>query len=382
MSDLFGHEDLLGGLDAAPDLHTRLAVVHRAVRVFCPFVARIAVALRDPRTEVLKTFVASNPEGLSFVHYETSLEDAPALGEVVRRQRPRIVDDLAWFAQGAHEHTARIREMGFRSSYTGLIRADGAVVGFVFFNAKQPGCFRPEHLDLLDVFVRLIEGQVVRELFGFRAVLAAFRVSLDLVHRRDPDTGNHLERMARYARLIARRLAGSGRYELTDEFIERLHEFARLHDIGKLALPDAVLQKPGPLSSAELDMMRTHTTKGREIVDATIGPLAGPGFASGDLIRNIVEQHHERLDGSGYPRGLQGEAISLEARIVAVADVFDALTSRRPYKEPWPVEEALDYLRAHAGTELDQDCVEALTDEPAAIAEIRRRFPDDAEPIG
>ncbi len=151
---------------------------------------------------------------------------------------------------------------------------------------------------------------------------------------------------------------------------ELIAHIAPLHDVGKVAIPDSILLKPGPLTPDEFDMMKTHAKKGLEIVDFMLHEFGLIHLAYVDIMRNIVQLHHEAVDGSGYPFGLRGDAIPLEARITATADIFDALTSRRHYKPAWSIDTAFAELRQVAGKKLDEQCVEAL---------IRHR--DDVETI-
>jgi len=140
--------------------------------------------------------------------------------------------------------------------------------------------------------------------------------------------------MSRYARLIAKALAE--RHQLDDEYIERVFMFSPLHDIGKIGIPDHILLKRGSLTDAETEIMHTHAPKGREIIDDLLMNFGLDAIQNVDILRNIAEYHHEQINGGGYPAGLSGEAIPLEARIVAVADVFDALTSAARIKKPGP----------------------------------------------
>ena len=150
--------------------------------------------------------------------------------------------------------------------------------------------------------------------------------------------------------------------------------FRSLHDIGKIGIPDNVLLKPGKLDDTEWPIMQSHTLKGGAMVDTIEKDLKVGALNREDVLRNIVLLHHEALDGSGYPFGLEGEQVPLEARIVSVADIFDALTSARPYKEGWPVDKALEELDrlADAG-KLDTRCVTALASQPASIAAVMER---------
>ncbi|MEH3147320.1 MAG: response regulator [Methylobacterium frigidaeris] len=173
-----------------------------------------------------------------------------------------------------------------------------------------------------------------------------FRLSL-AVEYRDNDTGDHTWRVARYSQVMAESLG------LPQELCRRLYLAAPLHDVGKVAIPDGILLKNGRLTDEEFAAIRTHAEIGRRIL----------GDSSCELIRlaaTIAEAHHEKWDGSGYPNGWAGEAIPLAARIVAVADVFDALTTARPYKDAMPFEDALDCLRQESGRHFDPACIDAF----------------------
>jgi HD-GYP domain-containing protein (c-di-GMP phosphodiesterase class II) len=184
--------------------------------------------------------------------------------------------------------------------------------------------------------------------------------------------------MSRYARLIAKRLAG--RHRLDDSYIEHVFMFSPLHDIGKIAIPDRVLLKRGDLDSDERAIMDSHSVRGREMIDNMLANFALGGLHYIDILRNIAEYHHEAVDGSGYPAGLKDQAIPLEARICSVADVFDALTSERPYKPAWSNDEAFAYLASVAGEKLDRECVQALLDQRDEVERIQRQFVEN--PLG
>ena len=180
---------------------------------------------------------------------------------------------------------------------------------------------------------------------------------------KDNETGMHVIRMSHFSKLLALAAGHS------PAWAEDLLNAAPMHDVGKIGIPDAVLRKPGPLDAAEWDTMRRHPEIGAEIIgDHPSGLL--------QLAREIALGHHEKWDGSGYPRGLAGEAIPVSARIVAIADVFDALTTRRPYKEPWPVQDALDHITAQAGKHFDPALVALFVPLVPQLLEIRARWSD------
>ncbi len=176
-------------------------------------------------------------------------------------------------------------------------------------------------------------------------------------HYNDNDTGVHIWRMAAYAKALARAL---GWTELDADLLELS---APMHDTGKIGVPDAVLGKPGPLNVEEWRIMQQHCQIGYDILSKSDAPIF-------KLAAEIALYHHEKWDGSGYPEGLAGEAIPMSARIVAVADVFDALTMRRPYKEPWPIEKAFATIHAGAGQHFDPTCAECFLAIQAQICAI------------
>ena len=180
---------------------------------------------------------------------------------------------------------------------------------------------------------------------------------------RDADTGMHILRMSHYSRLIAREL------KLPTPDQELLFDAAAMHDIGKVAIPDRLLLKPGKLDLEELAAMRSHAALGYELLKDSRSPLLQAGAA-------IALGHHEKYDGSGYPQGLKGQDIPIFSRIVAVADVFDALSSVRPYKHAWTVEEAANYLREGRGAHFDPQCVDAFLGAWPEVLEIQARFQD------
>ena len=251
----------------------------------------------------------------------------------------------------------------------------GQFFGFLFFNSYQAEAFTEEVLRQLDPFGHLISLTILQELSAMYTLLATVRTARDIAHVRDSETGSHLNRMSRYARLIASKI--SGKYGLSDKFVEDIFVFSPLHDIGKIGIPDEVLLKPAALTAPERALMKTHALRGREMIDRMLGNFELNSMPNIDMLRNIAEYHHEALDGSGYPHGMHHDEIPLEARIVAVADIFDALTSRRPYKQAWSNDEAFAMLGSLGGLKLDQDCVEALIQSRTEVEEIQGCFSED-----
>lgn len=180
---------------------------------------------------------------------------------------------------------------------------------------------------------------------------------------RDPETGAHTRRVGHYAHLLARAL-GVGEPYLSD-----ILKAAPMHDLGKIGIPDSILLKPGKLTEAEFATMMQHPAIGHRIASKSASPIM-------KLAAEISLTHHEKFDGSGYPKGLSGEAIPLSGRLVALADVFDALTTQRPYKSAWPVDDAKAWIIERAGLHFCPKCVKAFEENWLEVLAIRARFPD------
>ena len=202
-------------------------------------------------------------------------------------------------------------------------------------------------------------------------------VLADMVESRDQCTGDHVRKTAAYTDIILRQMKKEGIYadQLTDEFIYDVVNSAPLHDVGKIRISDAILNKPGRLTDEEFVIMRSHAAAGMEIIDKAIDTVAEESDFLNEA-RNLAAYHHEKWDGTGYPTGLKGEDIPLSARVMAVADVFDALVSRRSYKEPFLIEKAFDIIREGAGSHFDPAVVTAFLHAEDAI---RRTAEENSE---
>jgi HD-GYP domain-containing protein (c-di-GMP phosphodiesterase class II) len=196
----------------------------------------------------------------------------------------------------------------------------------------------------------------------------------DMVENRDSDTGAHIQKTAAYVKIIVEGLQKKGYYaeKIDAKFISDVVRSAPLHDIGKINIPDAVLNKPGKLTDEEFEIIKTHTTTGKKIMEDAISTVRGENYLK--EARNMAAYHHERWDGKGYPDGLHGEVIPLSARIMAVADVFDALTSPRVYKPAFPVDKALSIITEGSGTQFDPKCVEVFMENLPEVKVILKKY--------
>mgnify|MGYP000219838227 CR=1 FL=1 len=198
-----------------------------------------------------------------------------------------------------------------------------------------------------------------------------------LAETRDSDTGNHIRRTQYYVKALAEQLRTHPRFAavLTDEFIATLFKSAPLHDIGKVGIPDRILLKPGRFEAHEFDIMKTHTTLGCDAIQHAETAL-GMDVAFLSMAKDIALSHQEKWDGSGYPQGLAGEAIPVSARLMAVADVYDALISRRVYKSGMPHEKAVGIIIEGRATHFDPDMVDAFVEIQASFQTIAGHYAD------
>ncbi len=343
----------------SPSLNASLAQIHDKILERVPCVDRIACVIHDADTDMLKTFINSTRHGEPIAGYEFRLSESTSLSRLAAGQGVRIIDDIPSVIAPTSKHSSWLLAQGYQSSFTTVLSDQGKFFGFLFANSTKKGAFTLEVQRDLLLFTTLVNMAISNELASIRSITASVEVAKDLANLRDFETGAHLERMARNSRLIAKNVAA--KYGLNDEFIEHVYFFAPLHDVGKIGIPDEILLKPGKLDPDELKIMRTHVEKGVHIIEKILGDFNVSELPNSSILRNIVLCHHEFLDGSGYPQGLRGDAIPIEARIVTVADIFDALMHVRPYKKQWTYEQALAELRRMvAAGKLDHDCVEAL----------------------
>ena len=229
-----------------------------------------------------------------------------------------------------------------------------------------------------------LEGEVAkrtRELSAIQDVTILAMASL--AETRDSETGNHIRRVQFYTKALAEKLKSHPRFAhyLTERTIDLLFKSAPLHDIGKVGIPDRILLKPGRLTADEYEIMKTHTTLGRQAIEHAERQL-GIQVDFLKLAKEIAYYHQEKWNGSGYPTGVGGDDIPISARLIALADVFDALISRRVYKSGMPHQEAVEVIKASKGTHFDPDVVDAFVEVQNEFAAIAQRFSDNDADLG
>jgi response regulator RpfG family c-di-GMP phosphodiesterase len=201
----------------------------------------------------------------------------------------------------------------------------------------------------------------------------------NLVENRDSDTGDHIIRTSSYIKVLAKTAMEEGLYpnQLNEEFIELLEKAAPMHDIGKIVVPDYILKKPGKLTPEEFEIMKRHTTEGSRIVHDVLGNGEDKKYIQ--MAADVAHYHHEKWDGTGYPQGLKRHHIHVYAQIVSVADVFDALTSKRCYKEAWPIEKARREIMSLRGKSFSPEVIDAFAANYDKFKEIYTQYRDNEE---
>jgi len=267
---------------------------------------------------------------------------------------------------------------GLGSSLVIPVISNMGPVGVFDFSSVEAGYFTPQEVGMCSMLV----DQMAYSLENIRLV-GALSDSRDAVIRgmallaeiRDSHIAGHLSRLCEYSRYLASKLLDDPRFgEVTPNFIDNIARSAALHDVGKVGIPDSILLKPGKLTGPEYDVMKSHTVIGSDLLLGLMND-----FGSNAVIKmgaDVALCHHERWDGEGYPHGVGGNDIPLAARIVALADVYDALTSRRVYKDAWTQEDTLETMRDGQGTQFDPRLIEVFLDKPQDLIGIREKFPD------
>jgi len=337
--------------------------------------SRFSVTLVDD-DQLANFFVLDSLEGSATNDlYKKVISLRSSLTCVVTEQNVRVVSDLKRLNQ--NDRTVKLLQTGHRSSYTSPLIYDGKTIGVLFINADTESYFDCQKLQRDCAFIsQVVNGLILKHCERQHHLRSALAIALNIGHARDPETKEHLIRMGKYSELLARLLADT--HPIDNRFIHLIAHYAPFHDIGKYKIPDDVLFSDKRFSSDDRKIMSKHTIYGVEIIDEVLCYIDKDWVTGSDigLLKNIIRHHHERYDGSGSPDNLSGTNIPLESRIVTLADVFDALLSKRAYKEAWSMEGVIAYIKENSGLLFDPECVDLLLDNLDQFVAIRDKNRD------
>lgn len=356
-------------------LETKIKTFRKELNSKVHQIDRVAIAIYCKERDVLHTYAFDEDRPSELTHYEAKFTDSKSLYECYKHNEVRIVEDLSANYKSPFKHSQTMINAGFQSSFCAPLRADDDFLGFFFADSRHKSVFTAElveQLKLISMVVSLLLKQDKEKIHVLRSTVESMRTVSDY---RDPETGEHLLRMSNYSLLIARHLADS--HHLNDVQIDYIYLYSVLHDIGKITVPDEILLKPGKLTAQEFERMKLHASEGFKLAEYVIDLYDLKNIPHISILLNIIKSHHEKIDGSGYPEGLKGDQVPLESRIIAVADIFDALTCERPYKKAWTNEAAFAELTKLVDEhKIDGDCVNALKENQNEIAKIQKEYKD------
>lgn len=301
-----------------------------------------------------------------------------SIPKIIKSKSARVVNDLSNLTLNAR--TLFLLNNGHRSSFSYPLMFKGNAIAMVFFNASELAFFSKRSVQQDMLFLSaIIHSLMTRQFEKKQFISISLAIALNMGHAKDPETRGHLNRMERYSSKLAYHL--SKEKGITHEFIRRIESYAAFHDIGKYKIPDEILFNSAIFTPGERKIMNQHCMHGVDIINDVLGhfPANVRYVEEYRFLKNIILHHHEHYNGNGYPMGLKGEAIPLEARIVMVADVFDALLSKRLYKPAWNIDDVVTYMRDNSGVMFDPDCIHALLSNLPDFIEIYEAYADESE---
>lgn len=338
-----------------------LKYIFNSFKAFIPY-NHIGIALLVENDEYLELRYAISDDSLKdmpkqIIGIRSEYQNS-TLNKIVQTKEIRIIDDLEEFAKGVNQrpYNKILLSNGIRSSLAMPLIANDRPIGIIFFSSTKPYAYQKEHIDFLTTLGNTISMSFYQKIYVDDVLFSGIRAIAKLAEARDTETGNHLQRMQRYSGFIAEKLFKEGTYQdyITPTYIRDLKFFAPLHDIGKVGISDELLLFKGRYSAEQKEKMKAHVEFGAAVLHQAAFSMEVHGKRElFDMPIHIVKYHHEKWDGSGYPEGLKGEEIPLSARIISIADVLDALLSKRVYKDAISFDETINLLDSLSGTEFD-----------------------------
>ncbi|MCG3864716.1 MULTISPECIES: HD domain-containing phosphohydrolase [unclassified Photobacterium] len=354
-------------------LQQKLDHLDRLIKTWYSDFIGFAVAMLDDDNN-LYTVYRSQGYGVNFPSFIESIHKSSRLSKLKDKREPDIIDDMMSYTPSIkHIHSKLIKQHCLSSMASPIYDKDDKFIGIIFLNSRIPHFFSVNinFFTTISIIISLFVNDDLNIKYSFHNII---RTLLMISHHKDPETQNHLKRVAEYSRLIALHLGKKKR--CNGDFINAIYHYADMHDIGKYMIPEEILFSTKIYTDAERKIMNEHPELGYQLLLKTLKQWGNITDDNLTIILNIVRHHHERYDGKGFPLALKGEDIPLEARIVTVADVTDALLSHRTYKKPWSIAQVIDYLQQGKNKQFDPLCVDAMTDEIMKANRIKDQYPD------
>ncbi|MEF1289031.1 HD-GYP domain-containing protein [Vibrio sp. M260118] len=354
-------------------LNDQFADIQTRMQVHLPKLDKVSFALYDEREHLLKSYADSSSLSLSLTHFEAPLSSLPYLKKSIESRSKAFLNDVNCLHPSPHIDS--LLEEGYHSSVAIPTFVGSSFKGFIFLNSYQKQAFCPHDIEVVKPYLKMLEAAIFSE---YQLITALIEKSNKLVARSpvyQKESFSHKQRVSTYTNIIA--LALADLYGFDDEYVEHLTLLSQYHDMGKVMVPPELLCKQLPLTWEETQTLREHIRYGEEIVNRFVSELNASDHLSAQLMRDVVSYHYEFLDGSGYPHHLNGNTIPISAKIVCVANIFDALTTHKPYKQAWSVPYALLELeKMVCEGKLDASCVNALREQQHQLKSIIQRYPE------
>lgn len=354
-------------------------------KTFSPYVpySHVGVALINSDSE--QNIVASYGVSMSihaglaeeFMGYAVDLNET-SLMAIASSGQPRVINDYGQYFKNRkiNKYSEIILKYGIRSSITLPLMSNNKHLGFIFFSSSEADVYEHKHVQFLKTVGNAIAVSMEKNVIVDDLVYSSVLALAKLAEARDEDTGSHLQRMRDSAVLLAKLMMKQDKFKeaIDAHFISEIDKFSPMHDIGKVGVADHILLKPGKLSEEEYAQMKYHTLYGAEVLMLAEDNVAKNGRSIFKEGIAIAGSHHEKWDGSGYPKGLVGDEIPLSARIVAVADVLDALMTKRPYKEAFSFEKSVEIILKGKGSHFDPSIIDVFENH---LSSFRRIYESD-----
>lgn len=368
--------ELLEHINKDMSFDETLNYIYKSFSSFIPY-SHIGIALLKDDGKVLEasygisgSSLGDLPKKLLGIKAEFS---KTSLENIILNGKPRVINDLAEYTKNSvMEYNKILLKAGIKASITLPLKINNAPIGIIFFSSIEKNIYNEEHVIFLSSLANSIAISFNKNIFIDELLYSSVLALAKMSEARDEDTGEHLERMKRYSKLISELLFEDHIYEdtISIRFIKDVERYSPMHDIGKVGVKDGILLKPGKLTAEEFEEMKKHAIYGAEVLSVADNNIKKQNISLFKVGIEIAESHHEKWDGSGYPYGKIGEAIPLSARIVAVADVFDALTSKRPYKKAFSFEESFNIVIEGRGKHFDPYIIDTFIKHKKNIYEL------------